>query len=679
MPTLTLQSFHRLDGFDIIQRVSVAPDGSQGASSMGFEASEAASFSSDGRSVIFTSWASNFAAGDTDNGNGDLFVKDLTTGTMRLISTDGNNLEILDSVRNGQLSANGLYVVFSSYSKGLVPGDTTDLFPDIFRKNLITGAIDRVSVTADGRQPDQQSDSASVSSDGRFVVFETTAGNLAPTDNNNAADVFLKDFKDGSLICLSMQGQEAVGGSGAEISPDGRFVVFSSMAALAPGGGSSSSNLYLWDRERQSFECLVKGWDGSPQNGTGVGAYKFSADGKFLLFSSNASNLVQGDTSANLELFRMELSTRRVEIVSTAQNGTSVNAQQFYAADISADGRYVAFASRGASSFPDGVSRGSHLFWKDMNTGELIRISAVADGTQITPGIAQAVSISPDGQKVLFDSEREGFVPGDTNAATDVFLVDMTAFSQRQAVLDGRAVKLSLNVGSASSVRMAWGDGSIEAVTPAGGQVALSHTYAATGTKAAVATVTEGAQTWMVPYKIDLGAGQMTRDAALADTLAGGAGNDVLTGDAFGNLIQGNAGKDKLSTADGNDTLWGGVGNDTLSGGAGRDVFVFDTKANAKTNLDKVTDFNVKDDTIWLENGVFKGLGKKGSLAAPAKLSKNGFVIGKAAQDAADRIIYDKGTGALYYDADGTGSAAQVKIAVLAKNLKMSAADFMVV
>ncbi|WP_112662038.1 calcium-binding protein [Microvirga flavescens] len=157
---------------------------------------------------------------------------------------------------------------------------------------------------------------------------------------------------------------------------------------------------------------------------------------------------------------------------------------------------------------------------------------------------------------------------------------------------------------------------------------------------------------------------------AAANTLYGMGGNDAVYG--FG-------GKDQLFGGTGNDTIYGGADNDTLTGNAGKDVFVFDSKPNKKTNVDKVTDFSVKDDSIYLENAIFKGLGKKGTPTKPAKLSSAAFWSGTSAHDADDRIIYDKKSGALYYDADGIGGVAQIKIATLKKGLAMTYKDFFVI
>ncbi|WP_194164532.1 cadherin domain-containing protein [Microvirga thermotolerans] len=155
-------------------------------------------------------------------------------------------------------------------------------------------------------------------------------------------------------------------------------------------------------------------------------------------------------------------------------------------------------------------------------------------------------------------------------------------------------------------------------------------------------------------------------------TRAGTAGADILTGGVLNDVLSGLAGNDTLRGLAGNDRLSGGLGRDVLAGGAGRDVFVFDTKPG-KTNLDRIVDFSVKDDTIHLARKVFKGIAKKGVLA------KTAFHAGAKAHDADDRAVYDKKTGALFYDADGTGSAAAVQIATLQKNLKMTEKDFYLV
>ena len=160
-----------------------------------------------------------------------------------------------------------------------------------------------------------------------------------------------------------------------------------------------------------------------------------------------------------------------------------------------------------------------------------------------------------------------------------------------------------------------------------------------------------------------------------AERLTGGEGDDTLSGLARNDVLKGLAGNDRLD---------GGTGTDVLTGGSGKDVFVFSTKFSTKTNRDKITDFNVKDDTLWLENSLFKANKslyatiRKGSEAKPLKLASKFFRLDKA-KDSNDFFIYDRKKGVLSYDDDGSGSHKAVEIATLKKGLKLSYHDFMVI
>jgi Ca2+-binding RTX toxin-like protein len=137
--------------------------------------------------------------------------------------------------------------------------------------------------------------------------------------------------------------------------------------------------------------------------------------------------------------------------------------------------------------------------------------------------------------------------------------------------------------------------------------------------------------------------------------------------------VRGTSRADNLAGGAGNDTISGGQGRDVRTGGSGRDAFVFDTKPIARTNVDRIMDFSVTDDTIHLSKSIFSKITKKGVLAGTA------FWTGDKAHDANDRIVYNKKTGGLSYDADGTGVGKAVQFAVLDKYLKLAAADFFVV
>jgi serralysin len=156
------------------------------------------------------------------------------------------------------------------------------------------------------------------------------------------------------------------------------------------------------------------------------------------------------------------------------------------------------------------------------------------------------------------------------------------------------------------------------------------------------------------------------------DTLVGGLGNDTLVGGLGNDRLFGGLGNDRLVGDLGNDTLNGGAGLDTLTGGTGNDYFVFDTALNASTNWDKVTDFNAAQDTMWLENAIFSRLGT-GTLNAA------NFHVGGSAAGADDYIIYNKTTGALSYDSDGSGAGSAIHFATLTTRPTLTNADFIII
>ncbi|MBX3576749.1 MAG: calcium-binding protein [Rhizobiaceae bacterium] len=156
------------------------------------------------------------------------------------------------------------------------------------------------------------------------------------------------------------------------------------------------------------------------------------------------------------------------------------------------------------------------------------------------------------------------------------------------------------------------------------------------------------------------------------DKITGGIDNDRFEGGDGDDWLIGNKGRDTLKGDAGNDKLEGGLGRDLLWGGAGRDAFVFKSPATA-ANADTIYDFNRRDDTIQVDNAVFKKIGANGTLKAAA------FKLGKVASDADDRIIYDRATGKVFYDADGDGAQKQVHLATLANKVAINHLDFQVI
>lgn len=160
--------------------------------------------------------------------------------------------------------------------------------------------------------------------------------------------------------------------------------------------------------------------------------------------------------------------------------------------------------------------------------------------------------------------------------------------------------------------------------------------------------------------------------SSAGNTITGGGRDDGLYGNTGNDALNGGAGDDYLSGGDGNDALNGSLGIDVLLGGQGVDSFVFNTALNAATNVDRISDFSVVDDTIWLDYAVFSAL-------SASSWSSADFRIGTAAVNSSQNIIYNSTSGGLFYDADGAGGAAAVQFATLTANLALTHNDFLII
>jgi Ca2+-binding RTX toxin-like protein len=172
--------------------------------------------------------------------------------------------------------------------------------------------------------------------------------------------------------------------------------------------------------------------------------------------------------------------------------------------------------------------------------------------------------------------------------------------------------------------------------------------------------------------------------SAKAEIIDTKGGHDTVYAKAGNDSIKGGNGNDRLHGEEDHDLLAGQLGNDFLSGGKGKDTFVFDTRlaktnqSNKSYNFDKVADFNVKDDTFHLDNAVFKKLGK-GTEAKPGQINKAYFQVGERADDRNDFIMFNKKTGVLSYDADGSGNGQAIEFAQIKKGLAITYKDFFVI
>ena len=398
------------------ERVSVDPAGRQGNAS-----SFRAGRSQAGQVAAFSSDASNLVKKDT-NGVLDYFVLDRGTGTVERVSVGSSGAQADRSSPGDALTSDGRFAGFSSAASNLVPGDTNGT-DDVFLRDRLAAVTERVSLGAGGVEGNDFSVSSALSADGRFVAFNSAASNLVAGDTNGVEDVFVRDRQTATTERVSVDsgGGQANGASFlGGMSADGRFVVFASTASnLVPGDTNGLRDVFIRDRQMGTTERVSVSSLGAEANADSFDA-SVSADGRFVAFESAASNLVTGDTNGVSDDFVRDRQTGVTERVSVSSVGTEGNAGSL-GSTISADGRFVAFGSSASNLVSDDTNGEPDVFVRDRLNGTTSRVSLTTSGGQAT-GPSFLPQISADGLVIGFHSDAADLVPGDTNAVRDTFL-----------------------------------------------------------------------------------------------------------------------------------------------------------------------------------------------------------------------------------------------------------------
>ncbi|MDX2266120.1 MAG: hypothetical protein NW215_14265 [Hyphomicrobiales bacterium] len=650
------------------------------------------SISADSRYIVFSSGATNLILDDVNDFD-DIFIYDrfaLPGQELRRISTTSSGAEANGDSFLPVVSGNNQFVVFESVATNFAPNDLNGS-SDIFVKNIQTGAIQRITNNLSGFSANRSSVNPDISDDGRYVAFSSTAGDLvADASENNSEDVFVFDRNSNVMRKISA----APGSSGTQID-----------------GNGTSRNAVL------------------------------SADGRFVAFQSSATNLVANDLNGNTDIFIATTSNGVISRIAFGNSGVSSDGAMFNPS-LSGDGRYVVFQSDATNLVADDTNNRDDIFVYDRQTGRIARVSvdfnAAGDDGVNTNDNSGLPQISDDGRVITFLSRASDLVPDDNDLLTDVFAVANPLFAgpingtSGNDTIDGTIFNDVINGGAGADTMIGGLASDTYVVDNVGDAIAEQFGQGVDQVNSTVSytlglNVENLTLTGSAPIN---GVGNALNNVivgnAASNTLTGGGGNDTLTGGLGADTLQGGAGDDTLIVDNvgdvvvelanqgtdrvlsavsytlsanvenltlsgsasvngtgnalnniligntGANTLNGGLGNDSLSGSSGADIFVFSTGLGPN-NVDVIVDYNVLDDTIHLENAVFTTLTSTGALAPSA------FHVGMAAADAADRVIYNSATGDLFYDADGVGGQAQVRFADLASGLGLTSSDFIVI
>jgi Tol biopolymer transport system component len=343
------------------------------------------------------------------------------------------------------LSADGRLVAFVSSSSSLVPGDANGA-RDVYVRDSSTGQTTLVSVGLGG-QANGASSNARISADGRFVVFTSQATNLVADDTNGVADVFVRDLTSGQTarVSVSASGQQGDGPSGeapSDISADGGVVSFSSAASnLVAGDTNRIRDVFAAVRATGAVERVSVAGDGSEAAAGASDASAISADGRYVAFASTAPNLVAGDTNLAADVFVHDRQTGSTERASVSAAGEqAAGSSSLRPGGLSADGRLVAFET--AAPLAAGDTGGSDVYLRDLSTATTERISVNPAGVGANAN-AGAAAISSDGRYVAFESSATNLDPADSGFDEDVFVRDRVAGATRLISTSGSAIQIS--------------------------------------------------------------------------------------------------------------------------------------------------------------------------------------------------------------------------------------------
>jgi len=371
-----------------------------------------------------------------------------SVGATIRVSVDSASVQGDGASHEAAPSADGRYVAFQSAASNLVPDDTNGR-DDIFIRDLQTGTTQRVSVSSGGVEGNSDSLHPAVSDDGRYVAFDSNASNLVSGDTNGWVDAFVRDRQTNSTERVSVSSAEVQANNTSwypAVSGDGRYVAFQSFASnLVSGDTNNVEDVFVRDRQAGTTTRVSRATSGTQGNNASGGWLSISGDGRYVAFTSDATNLVAGDTNGYGDIFVRDrdtdgdgtfdesgaVSTTRVSVDSA---GAQSNGESYYAA-ISADGRFVAFGSPATNLVAGDTNGYSDVFVRDRQAGATTRVSLDSAGAQGNAGSFDP-AISSDGHHVAFESFATNLVAIDTNAVEDVFVRDLQAGTTERVSTD---------------------------------------------------------------------------------------------------------------------------------------------------------------------------------------------------------------------------------------------------
>ncbi|HEX2623506.1 MAG TPA: hypothetical protein VHL11_25270, partial [Phototrophicaceae bacterium] len=356
-----------------VKIASVASGGTPQANAISYAEMD---ISTGGNLVVYASDGSNLVNGDT-NGVTDVFLYDVGVNQTARISLANGGVQANGRSYRPVISGNGLLVAYRSDATNLVANDN-NAQPDIFIYDRVVNQVAQVNLSSSGAQSNAEDPASgiAINDDGKFVAFDSRGSNLVNTDTNNSPDVFVRDRSSGKTIRMSVStaGSQANGASSLPtISGDGRFVAFMSSASnLVADDSNSASDIFLHDRDTDNDNIFDEdgaistvrisiSTEGAQTNGSST-APSIDGAGRYISFWSIASNLVTKDTNGVGDIFVYDRKTGVTTRSSVGRNGEQANGASAFFNSISNDSRFIGFESLATNLVANDTNGASDVF-----------------------------------------------------------------------------------------------------------------------------------------------------------------------------------------------------------------------------------------------------------------------------------------------------------------------------
>lgn len=392
--------------------------------------------SNNGRYVVFDSDSTDIVSGDT-NGLTDVFLYDVLNDSVKIISRNSLNQESDGWSYGSMISGDGKYVVFWSSATNLVEGDTNDDF-DVFRYSIDAEELELVSLTDDDLLANSASGFPAMSDDGRYIAFTSAATNLVVGDTNGLEDIFMRDMDLGTTERVNLTNlgeQQSSGALGTiVISANGRYVVFPTSFAFDPLDDNNTQDVYIRDTllnttqpvsitSNSEFVSNSNAYVNNP-------SISITDDGRFVIFGSESSGFVPGDTNGTGDVFLRDMVNGTTEIISVNDSGEVGNGFSS-PGSISPDGRYISIISEATNLVPGDTTGGfetlvNDIFVRDTFNSTTKKITVLEDGTELNNDSGAYQVFSLGGRYISFATLSDNILSGDTNNVYDVYYAEIT-------------------------------------------------------------------------------------------------------------------------------------------------------------------------------------------------------------------------------------------------------------